>query len=261
MDGLGSLTIGSRYQLLEQLGEGGMGTVYRAFDRLSRQHVALKRVLTFNSADSDTGSGLTSTRFALAHEFQTLASLHHPHIISVLDYGFDADRNPYFTMTLLEKPRYFLDATRDKSTHEKVNLLIQMLQALAYTHRRGIIHRDLKPENTLVTTEDEVKVLDFGLALLRGARRDEDTLSGTFAYMAPEVLTGGTISEAVDLYAVGMMAYEVFAGVHPFNRENIGLLIQDIISKPIDTTHLGINPDLALIIHRLMLKKPDERYP
>ncbi|MBZ0291731.1 MAG: protein kinase [Anaerolineae bacterium] len=260
MDTLGDLTIDNRYQLLEQLGAGGMGTVYRAFDRLTQHHVALKRVHTFNDSESDTGSGFTNTRFALAHEFQTLASLHHPHIISVLDYGFDEDRDPYFTMTLLEKPRFFLNAAQGTSVEHKVDLLIQALEALAYTHRRGIIHRDLKPENILVTNEDEVKVLDFGLALLRNTRQDEDVLVGTFAYMAPEVLSGDAISQSADLYAIGMMAYEIFAGFHPFSRNNLNLLIQEILSKPVDTTDLNINSELAAIIQRLLHKEADGRY-
>ncbi len=252
--------ISNRYQLITQLGEGGMGVVYRAFDHLNRQTVALKRVLNLGKADPGTEAGYTQTRMALANEFQMLASLHHPHIISVLDYGFDAERNPYFTMTLLEKPRYFLAAARDATLHERVGLLIQALEALAYTHRRGIIHRDLKPENILVTTENEVKILDFGLALLRDTRQDDDTISGTFAYMAPEVLLGGDITERVDLYAIGMMAYELFAGRHPFNKESLALLMNDILQKPVTLLQLESPSDLPFIIARLLAKNPDDRY-
>jgi tetratricopeptide (TPR) repeat protein len=253
-------TIGKRYQLLEQLGAGGMGVVYRAFDRLNRQPVALKRVLNLGKAEPDTQAGHTQTRLALANEFQTLASLHHPHIISVLDYGFDAERNPYFTMTLLEKPRYLLAAAQGASVKQKVNLLIQTLEALSYTHRRGIIHRDLKPENILVTLEDEVKILDFGLALLRNTEPTDETISGTFAYMPPEVLLGGEISERMDLYAVGMMAYELFAGRHPFRVHNLQMLIQDILHTPVEPLELDSNDQLPLIIARLLLKEPGERY-
>jgi len=208
--------------------------VYRAFDRLNRQTVALKRVLNLGKSEPDTQAGHTQTRLALANEFQTLASLHHPHIISVQDYGFDEDRNPFFTMSLLEKPRHLLAAAHGASVDKKVNLLIQTkkvnlliqtLEALSYTHRRGIIHRDLKPDNVLVTPENEVKVLDFGLALLRNTEPSDDAISGTFAYMPPEVLLGGDISECMDLYAVGMMAYELFAGQHPFRINNLQLLI------------------------------------
>lgn len=255
-----NLAIGNRYQLLEKLGEGGMGVVYRAFDRLNRQPVALKRVLNLGKTDDDIAPGHTHTRLALANEFQMLASLHHPHIISVLDYGFDAERNPFFTMTLLEKPRHFLAAAQDASTPERVGLLIQALEALAYTHRRGIIHRDLKPENILVTPENEVKVLDFGLALLRSKGGDEDTISGTFAYMAPEVLLGGENNECIDLYAIGMMAYVLFAGQHPFRLDNFSELMDDILNKPVSPLHIDIHTDLPYIIGRLLYKNPASRY-
>lgn len=260
MASLSDSSIGKRYQLLEQLGAGGMGVVYRAFDRLNRQTVALKRVLNLGKSDPDTQAGHTQTRLALANEFQTLASLHHPHIISVQDYGFDEDRNPFFTMSLLEKPRHLLAAAHGASVDKKVNLLIQTLEALSYTHRRGIIHRDLKPDNVLVTPENEVKVLDFGLALLRNTEPSDDAISGTFAYMPPEVLLGGDISECMDLYAVGMMAYELFAGQHPFRINNLQLLIQDILHTPVELLELDDNIQIPFIISRLLLKEPTDRY-
>ena len=188
------------------------------------------------------------------------ASLHHPHVISVLDYGFDAEQQPYFTMNLLVKPRNILQAAKGKPLAFSVGLLIQMLEALVYMHRRGIVHRDLKPDNTLVTTDDEVKILDFGLAMLRENQPMDDLLMGTFAYMAPEVLTGGYISEAVDLYAVGMMAYQMFVGAHPFAVDRPSQLIQDIIFTPVDMSDIDINPSLAAIISRLLRKQPQERF-
>jgi len=253
-------TIGNRYQLLAKLGAGGMGVVYHAFDLLNRHPVALKRVLNLGYVDADTLSGHTQTRLALANEFQTLASLHHPHIISVLDYGFDAERNPYFTMTLLERPRSLSAAAKDASVNQKVHLLIQTLQALAYTHRRGIIHRDLKPDNILVTEDGEVKVLDFGLALLRNTKTEDDTISGTVAYMPPEALLGAVVDERMDLYAVGMMAYELFAGHHPFRLDNIGTLFQDILTKPVEPLQLHSHPALPSIIARLLCKEASDRY-
>src|SRR4051812_25181035 len=142
----GVITI--RYQQLELIGTGGMGTVFRAYDRLSQQYVALKRVsapaeaLWFNSRleKPSTAGTNTSLRLALAYEFQTLASLRHPNIISVLDYGFDAQQVPYFTMELLEKAQTIREAAQDQPVEDKVRLLIEMLQALAYLHRRGILH-------------------------------------------------------------------------------------------------------------------------
>ncbi|MDX2137555.1 MAG: protein kinase, partial [Chloroflexota bacterium] len=260
METQSATTIGNRYQLLHKLGAGGMGAVYHAFDRLNRQAVALKRVLYVEYNDRDFAAGQTQTRVALANEFQTLASLHHPHIISVLDYGFDDQRHPYFTMTLLERPRSLSAAAKDLSVTQKVRLLIQTLEALAYTHRRGIIHRDLKPDNVLVTEDNEVKVLDFGLALLRDTKIDDDTISGTVAYMPPEALLGAAVDERMDLYAVGMMAYELFAGHHPFRHNNIAVLFQDILHQPVERLQIDSHPALPSIIARLLMKDAKDRY-
>src|SRR5258706_15531538 len=149
------------------------------------------------------------TRLALAEEFQLLASLRHPNIISVLDYGFD-DGNPYFTMELLDHAQTILECGRGQPLAAQVGLLVQVLQALAYLHRRGVIHHDLKPGNVLVTGE-QVKLLDFGLSVMRKQRSDDGgTTSGTLAYLAPEVLSGLPSDETSDLYAVGVIAYELF---------------------------------------------------
>jgi hypothetical protein len=134
-------TITNRYRLLELLGEGGMGAVYRAFDRLSGETVALKRMRAPEGVYAEDPLGL-------AHEFRLLASLRHPHIISVRDYGFDASRQPFFTMDLLRSPRTIVEAGRRQPLRARVALIQQMLLALAYLHRRGILHRDLKPANT-----------------------------------------------------------------------------------------------------------------
>ncbi|MFN8487371.1 MAG: serine/threonine-protein kinase [Caldilineaceae bacterium] len=182
--------ISQRYRLLNLLGSGGMGVVYRAYDRLTGQTVALKQVqvapqaLAF--ASRPVTSDTTSLLLALAQEFKLLASLRHPHIISVLDYGFAADRQPYFTMELLEQPQTLLTAASGQPLSVQVELLIQSLQALAYLHRRGILHRDLKPENVLVS-QGRVRVLDFGLSMVREQGGSGD-ISGSLLYMAPEVL-------------------------------------------------------------------------
>src|SRR5258706_2799446 len=118
--------IGNRYQIIDKLGEGGMGAVYRAQDRLSRDVIALKRLVTAMNApgDADTDVTANATRLALANEFQTLASLHHPHIIQVLDYGFDEERQPYFTMNLLEESQPLTQAGRDQPYEFKIRLLV-----------------------------------------------------------------------------------------------------------------------------------------
>jgi tetratricopeptide (TPR) repeat protein len=252
-------TIGARYRVLGQLGEGGMGSVYRALDRLSGQQVALKKVSRpIEQLQWATRSEGMDLKLALAYEFQSLASLRHPNIISVLDYGFDSERQPYFTMELLNGAQTILEAGHGKATGKKIALLVQMLQALAYLHRRGIIHRDLKPANVLVTN-GQVKVLDFGLAAV-AERADVGATSGTLAYMAPEVLAGEPAGIAADMYAVGIIAYELFVGRHPFDIQNVAKLLEDIVHTPPDLTLNGLDPKIAPILERLLAKDPLFRY-
>jgi len=251
--------IGRRYQILSLLGTGGMGSVYRAFDRLTGQTVALKRVATLPmDADGSVATQL-NWRIALAQEFKMLASLRHPHIIGVLDYGFQENR-PYYTMELLEDALTIIEAGQGQPLTFQINLLVQLLQALLYLHRRGILHRDLKPSNVLVAN-DQVKVLDFGLSIRReNSSAEMDNTVGTLAYMAPEILTGGVTTESVDLYATGVMAYEMIAGHHPFNVDNLAELVDSILTKILDTTQIGTNPDLAHVLDRLLAKDPLLRY-
>ncbi len=268
--------IGKRYILQHQLGFGGMGAVYRAFDRLAGQNVALKQVTTepgrlrFGSFSSN-----LDLNVSLAQEFRTLASLRHPHIISVLDYGFNslivwpdapAVRMPYFTMELLEHGDTLLASAQRQTLVGKVDLLLQLLHALLYLHRRGILHRDLKPSNVMVTTAEDgspvVKTLDFGLSVAHHELDPQNYVTvGTLDYMSPEVLRGQPPTEAADLFAVGVMAYEVFAGSHPFkgpNNADFTAMLNNLFEHDPDISMLP--PTLAPIVLRLLAKNPTERY-
>jgi tetratricopeptide (TPR) repeat protein/tRNA A-37 threonylcarbamoyl transferase component Bud32 len=254
--------VGRRYLIQEQLGRGGMGVVYTALDSFTGKQVALKKSGVFASGMETLAPTADNTEFRLllVNEFKILAGLRHPNIISVLDYGFDEDKSPYFTMELLQNARSLRDAGQDRPMDYKLDLVVQMLQALAYLHRHNILHRDLKPGNVLVVN-GEVKVLDFGIAMLRkqAAEDDQETV-GTPMYMAPEILRGMQPTPAADLYAVGVMAYELFVGQHPFHFSSMNDLYNDILFSmpevPVDTLGAG----LALVIQRLLLKSPEDRY-
>src|SRR5688500_18442983 len=207
--------LGNRYQIDDVLGQGGMGIVYRATDRLTGQSIALKRVLS-KAQDlvfSSRSEGI-NIKLALAKEFRMLSSLRHPNIISVLDYSFDQERQPFFTMELVENPRTILDEGKDTPIGDQLNHVSQILQTIAYLHRRNIIHSDVKPSNVLVQA-GQARVLDFGLSVTADSNKEGSGTTGTLAYLAPEVLLGKPISKAADLYAVGIIAYQVLAGRHP----------------------------------------------
>jgi serine/threonine protein kinase len=179
-----------------------------------------------------------------------LATLRHPHIINVLDYGFDDQRQPYFTLELLENAETILEATQEQPLVAQVQLLVQLLQALAYLHRRGVLHRDLKPGNVLVVYS-QVKLLDFGLATMHDAAADK---SGTLAYMAPEILSGEQANEATDLYGVGMIAYELFAGRYPFDTQDLNKLSDDIMHTTPDLSSGAVDQKVKPILERLLAR-------
>lgn len=236
--------IGNRYQPVRELGKGGMGVIYAALDRLTGQMVALKLIATSAvKASLETGQYPEDLKLALSREFQVLASLRHPHIISVLDYGFDSpgedgQRQPYYTMELLNGSQNILKASENQPLPVKLGLLIELLQALTYLHRRGILHHDLKPENVLRDEQGQIKVLDFGISIDRNQTEGTQETMGTLAYMAPEVLMGRDAAEASDLYAVGVIAYEVLTGRYPFDTSNLSVLVDAIIREEPDLTPL-----------------------
>jgi serine/threonine protein kinase/tetratricopeptide (TPR) repeat protein len=252
--------IGRRYAIIGKIGEGGMGTVYRALDRLTGQHVALKQVSVKTDVPLPSNPSANTTRnyrLALAQEFKTLASLRHPNIISVLDYGFEGDQ-PYFTMELLENPQNILKAAKALPQAEQVDLLVQTLQALVYLHRRGIVHRDIKPDNVLVI-DGNVKMLDFGLAAAHEQMNEDEAVVGTLAYLAPEVLQGFNASEVSDIYAIGMIAYELFAGRYPFETDNVTHLIQDIVHTYPEIDALDVTSEIKNVLRRMLEKNPNLR--
>jgi serine/threonine protein kinase/tetratricopeptide (TPR) repeat protein len=269
-----TIDIAGRYRLLDMLGEGGMGKVFRAEDRLFGRLVALKQVrLLFDpltlrpphlgaaSADANTivDRAQSEFRLALAQEFKILASLRHPNIVSVLDYGFDEFRQPYFVMELLSASQPITEAATYAAPNTRLMYLAQMVQALAYLHRRSILHRDLKPDNILVA-DQRVRLLDFGLSLVAGEGDHPDDLSGTLQYMAPELLDGKRASPQSDLFAAGVIAYEMFAGEHPFAATTLSDMVDRICNADPDLAALDAPAEVVNVIQRLLHKQPGQRF-
>ncbi len=257
-----STIINNRYVLQEALGRGGMGVVYRASDLLSGHPVALKqvtvptRLLSFDSR-GDRGD----LALALAQEFRALATMRHPHIISVYDFDFDRQGQPYFTMQYIDGGRSILDAGRDLAIEAKAGLIVQMLQALIYLHRRGILHRDIKPSNALVL-DGQLKLLDFGLSVITSQTMEHltHTTAGTMAYMAPELFQGAPYSRASDLYAAGVIAFELLTGHFPYQQSNLATMMHNVLSKQVDAAAHGIGAGLAGVLNQLLVKSPEARY-
>ncbi|MCU0498325.1 MAG: tetratricopeptide repeat protein [Anaerolineae bacterium] len=240
-----------RYQVEAYLAKGGMGAVYQVYDRLRKQSVALKRLPIALAADDERFS-------ALIDEFRALVRLRHPNIIQVLDFGFVTEAGsthtqPYFTMEFLPEARPITEVVKDPT--QALTAATEMLQALAYLHRNRMIHRDLKPANVLMNAHG-VKVLDFGLAddLTRSERPSS---AGTVMYSAPEILMNQLATIQSDLYAVGVILYQLFSGHYPFPHKSASDLITQILCQMPAMT--PFSPPLAALLSELLDKDPAAR--
>jgi serine/threonine protein kinase len=215
---------GTRYEILSELGRGGMGIVYLARDTALDREVALKIV------DRADGGTRAATPAALAHEARVLARLEHPGIVPVHDFGELPDGRVYYAMKRVRGERLdrWLAATHDLA--DRLAVFLRVCDAVAFAHAHGIVHRDLKPENVMVAEFGEVLVLDWGIARTENQNQNENenenenaeprtpnpepVVSGTPAYMSPEQRAGGTVDQRADIYALGVMLGEI-AGAAP----------------------------------------------
>lgn len=251
--------IGRRYRLLERLGVGGMGEAHRAVDLLTGDVVALKIVRGALLGDRPGDESMSDHRLALVQEFRVMASLRHPNIVSVFDYGLDERIGPYLVMDLLDGARDLLEATQGLGLRAQLEHLVQALRALHYLHHRGVIHLDLKPGNVLVH-QGKVRVLDFGLAdVLVVGRASQRTLAGTVDYIAPELFDGAPASPASDLYAVGVMAYQMFTGRHPHEASSLMTFMMRVHADEPDVDDAQIDPRLRRLLARLLHRDPRAR--
>jgi serine/threonine-protein kinase len=216
-----------RYQILSRLGEGGMGVVYLALDRKLNRQVAWK-VLPTHLSNNEV------LRQRLVREARATARLNHPHIVAVYDVGADK-KECFISMEYIKgnNLRKLLQEHQTLAILQALRYSMQIADALSLAHRENIIHRDIKPENIMITTDgDSAKVMDFGLARLadESSLTREGSLMGSLPYMAPEQIKGKEVDSRTDIYALGIMMYELLAGCTPFVGGNI--LAQHLHNEP-----------------------------
>jgi len=256
-------TLGASYTLERELGGGGMSRVFVAED------TALGRSVVVKVLPPEMASGVSIERFK--REITLAARLQHPHIVPLLSAG-ETGGLPYFTMPFVEGEslRARLARGEEVPLRAAVHLLREVASALAYAHRKGVIHRDIKPENVLIT-EQHAMVTDFGVAkaISAATHADADGLTavgvalGTPAYMAPEQVAGdpGTDHRA-DIYAFGVIAYELLAGRAPFaGRTAQALMAAHVLETPeaISSRRVGVPAELSALVMRCLEKSPDNR--
>jgi formylglycine-generating enzyme required for sulfatase activity/dienelactone hydrolase len=266
--GLAGQLIASRYRIGTRIGEGGMGVVYGAFDEQLRRPVAIKFLPPARQADDD-----RLGRFR--NEARTLSALNHPHIVTIFEIG-QTDTTPFIAMELVEGEtlRARLRAGR-LPLRDALDIALQVARALGAAHEKGIVHRDIKPENVMIRRDGYVKVLDFGVAILRAREHDTPSMltggsletviagvAGTPAYMSPEQIDGRPLDARSDLFSLGVLLCEMVTGTNPFAGGSVVDTIGAIQRTPAPAASLtaGLPRDARDIVLRLLQRDPADRY-
>ena len=246
----------SRYRVVEKLGEGGMGVVYKARDTSLDRVVALKFLAPHLISN-------TEVRKRFIREAKTAAALQHPNICTVHEIG-EAEGHTFIAMACLEG-RELADEIAEGPIAQvrAVHLAGQFAEGLAEAHSKGIAHRDIKPANLFVTSANRGVILDFGLAQLASADSKltrEGTTLGTCAYMSPEQTSGSAVDARTDVWAMGCVLYEMLAGRPAFRGHYEQAIVYSILHEQPDRLE-NVSPELEAILGRCLAKEPDERYP
>ena len=251
-----------KYELKKLLGEGASAKVYLALDTYANTEVALK-VLDKHVLD-DTSAG-ESTRGQFLNEAALAGKLAHPHIVAILEAVMDEDSGyvameyvPGGNLARFTKPEGLLPV------EDVIQIGFKSCSALDYAFRQGIVHRDIKPANILVVEGTNIKVADFGAALLKSVESTQDLVVGTPSYMSPEQITGAALTHHSDMYTMGVVLYELLTGQRPFAASSMAALFQKITQEKAvapSAARASVSSKLDPIILRVLSKRPEDRYP
>ncbi len=250
----------SHYRILDELGSGGMGTVYRAQDTKLDRSVALK-FLAPHLAQSE------EEKRRFVQEARAASSLDHPNICTIFEIGDMEDGRMFIAMACYEG-----ESLKDRigrgalPVDEALGFALQVARGLEKAHARGIIHRDIKPANILLTEDGQVKIVDFGLAKLSGhtVLTREGTTLGTAAYMSPEQATGRGVDHRTDIWSLGVVLYEMLAGERPFRGHYEQAVIYAILNEdpePLRALNSSVPQDVEAVVLKALSKKPAGRFP
>jgi serine/threonine-protein kinase len=248
-----------KYEVIEELGRGAMGVVYKCRDPFIGRMVALKTITT----------GLQDQPELLQRfyrEAQAAGGLAHPNIVTIFDLGEGQDGTPYIAMEFLEGTdlEHIIADGTPLPVAQKIGYMVQAARALDYAHKRGVVHRDIKPANIVVTKDGTIKVVDFGIArLVDTSRSQTGLLIGTVNYMSPEQVRGERCDGRSDIFSFGVMFYELLSGQRPFNGNNFTAVMLAIISqnhKPLKEVMESCPQELSDVVEKILRKDVGERY-
>lgn len=250
--------INGKYYLQNIIGEGGMATVYKATDK-NRNIYAIKIPHTF-CLNND----ISYKRFV--HEALIVSRLNHPYITSVLDWSTEKNLKPFICMEYIEGKtiEYLISHDILNLKNKIIFYAIEIAEALSYAHAQNVIHRDIKPSNIIITSDDNVKLTDFGIARAFDLTSVtvSDSFVGTPIYMAPEQIDGSKVDGRVDLYSLGVILYEVYAGRKPFDDSDPMMAVMKKMANEAEelSTIVDVKEPINSIIMKLIKKNPNDRY-
>jgi len=248
----------SHYRILEELGRGGMGVVYKAEDTKLKRIVALKFLPPYFSADDE-----VKQRFI--HEAQAASALNHTNICSIHTIE-EFEKQQFIDMEFVEgKTLGVLLKEKELSLKEVVDITLQIAEGLNAAHKKGIVHRDIKPDNIMVTDESLVKIMDFGLAKLKGSSKLTKTHStlGTLSYMSPEQARGEEVDQRSDIFSLGVVLFEMITGRRPFKGEHEAAIIYSLVNEnpePLARYKADVPDELQRVMDKSLAKDKDKRY-
>ena len=254
-----------KYELVERLASGSMGTVYSAHDPFTNRLVAIKIAHSQHAEQSPNARRFRKLFFNEAH---AAGLLDHPNILRVFDADMDGD-SCYLVMELIEDAETlepYCSPDNLLTVPDVVGIVYKTAKALDYAHRQGVIHRDIKPSNILLTRDRDIKLADFSVAMITRADTLQTQFTGILGsplYMSPEQINDQAVGGQSDIYSLGTLMYELLTGSHPFQGESLAAISQKISNaepRPLTEYRSDLSKELRYALGRMLRKDPDERY-
>jgi len=252
-----------KYDIINMIGTGSTGSVYLSHDPYFHRDVAIK---VYDVESEDDAQRAAIARKMFFNEAHMVGMLQHPNILPIYDAGEEGDQY-YVVMEHIQGARTLEVYCRPDNLlriDDVIKIIYKCAKALHYAHKRGVIHRDIKPSNIMLTTENDVRIIDYGIAILKDADISRiEGIAGSPSYMSPEQIKSAEISQSSDLYSLGAMMYELLTGFRPFRAGTLTRLLNQIIyatAAPIHTLRADVPEELEDIVTKTLQKDPEHRH-